>query len=66
MKSELLERLYLEIRTKDTGNVNENQKSTTVLPKVCWLYQMYILLSLSDENVPPLFIVNLICVVQKQ
>ncbi|KAJ1405105.1 PGBD-like superfamily [Sesbania bispinosa] len=33
MTSELLERLYLEIRTKDTGNANENKNSTTVLPK---------------------------------
>ncbi|XP_015941065.1 protein disulfide isomerase pTAC5, chloroplastic [Arachis duranensis] len=30
MTSELLERLYLEIQTKDSGNANENRKSTSV------------------------------------
>ncbi|KAK2401817.1 hypothetical protein P8452_08458 [Trifolium repens] len=33
MTSELLEKLYLEIRTTDIGDANETKKSTTVLPK---------------------------------
>ncbi|KAK7278547.1 hypothetical protein RJT34_23577 [Clitoria ternatea] len=33
MTAELLERLYLEISTKDTGGVTEDKKSATVLPK---------------------------------
>ncbi|GAU18218.1 hypothetical protein TSUD_26820 [Trifolium subterraneum] len=33
MTSELLERLYLEIRTTDIGSAKETRKSTTVLPK---------------------------------
>ncbi|XP_045829179.1 protein disulfide isomerase pTAC5, chloroplastic-like [Trifolium pratense] len=33
MTSELLEKLYLEIRTTDIGNAKETKKSTTVLPK---------------------------------
>lgn len=44
MTSELLERLHLETTTLDTGNANETVKSTTVFPKVCWLYNMHFLL----------------------
>ena len=49
MTSELLEMLYLEIRTKDAGNANESKNSATGLSKVCWLviYQIYFLLPLA-------------------
>ncbi|TKY51804.1 hypothetical protein E2542_SST23323 [Spatholobus suberectus] len=33
MTAELLERLYLEIRNKDTGSVTQDKQSATVLPK---------------------------------
>ncbi|KAG4910910.1 hypothetical protein JHK87_057026 [Glycine soja] len=33
MTAELLERLYLEIRNKDTGSATQDKQSTTVLPK---------------------------------
>ncbi|KAK2395184.1 protein disulfide isomerase pTAC5, chloroplastic [Trifolium repens] len=46
MTSELLEKQYLEKRTTDIGNANETKKSTTVLPKVCWL----VMRCLADEN----------------
>jgi hypothetical protein len=50
MTSELLEKLYLEIRTTDIGDANETKKSTTVLPKVCWLIMRCTFCSLSAEN----------------
>jgi len=43
MTAELLERLYLEIRKKDAGSMTEDKQSTSVLPKVCCLYQMHFL-----------------------
>lgn len=47
MTSQLLERLYLDIRTTDIDSVNETKKSATVLPKVCLLYKLYFLLSMT-------------------
>jgi hypothetical protein len=50
MTSELLEKQYLEKRTTDIGNANETKKSTTILPKVCWLVMRCTFCSLSAEN----------------
>lgn len=67
MTAELLERLYLEIRNKDTGTATQDKQSSTVLPKVCYAgYIIHTIFSLlSAASLPQYLRVYLNRLIQK-